>query len=91
MNKNSEKIKEYLDESKLLGIEFEPININESCYDFVISNNKIVLPLSLIKSIAFNVCEEITIERTAVVSERNGQTYYNVNYRPEVEEQEVEL
>ena len=35
--------------------------------------------------------KEITIERTAVVSERNGQTYYNVNYRPEVEEQEVEL
>ena len=35
--------------------------------------------------------KEITIERTAVVSERNGQTYYNVNYRPEVEEAEVEL
>lgn len=35
--------------------------------------------------------KEITIERTQVVSERNGQTYYNVNYRPEVEEQEVEL
>ena len=63
MNKNSEKIKEYLDESKLLGIEFEPISINQSCYDFVISNNKIILPLSLIKSIAFNVCEEIINER----------------------------
>jgi len=35
--------------------------------------------------------KEITVERTAVVSERNGQTYYNVSYRPEVEEQEVEL
>lgn len=35
--------------------------------------------------------KEITIERTAVVSERNGQTYYNVNYRPELEEAEVEL
>lgn len=35
--------------------------------------------------------KEISIERTAVVSERNGQTYYNVNYRPEVEEGEVEL
>lgn len=34
--------------------------------------------------------KEITIERTSVVSERNGQTYYNVNYRPE-EETEVEL
>ena len=35
--------------------------------------------------------KEITIERTAVVSERNGQTYYNVNYRPELAEAEVEL
>jgi hypothetical protein len=36
--------------------------------------------------------KEITVERTAVVSERNGQTYYNVNYRPDaVVEQEVEL
>lgn len=35
--------------------------------------------------------KEITVERTSVVSERNGQTYYNVSYRPEVEEAEVEL
>lgn len=35
--------------------------------------------------------KEITIERTQVISERNGQVYYNVNYRPESEEQEVEL
>ena len=35
--------------------------------------------------------KEITVERTSVVSERNGQTYYNVSYRPEVEETEVEL
>ena len=35
--------------------------------------------------------KEIVVERTAVVSERNGQTYYNVNYRPEVQEPEVEL
>ena len=34
--------------------------------------------------------KEITVERTQVISERNGQTYYNVNYRPE-EEMEVEL
>ena len=33
----------------------------------------------------------ITVERTQVVSERNGQTYYNVSYRPENEEAEVEL
>lgn len=35
--------------------------------------------------------KEITVERIPVVSERNGQTYYNVNYRPELEEAEVEL
>ena len=35
--------------------------------------------------------KEITVERTAVVSERNDQTYYNVNYRPETIEDEVEL
>ena len=35
--------------------------------------------------------KEITVERTPVVSERNGQTYYNVSYRPEVEETEVDL
>lgn len=35
--------------------------------------------------------KEITVERTTVVLERNGQTYYNVNYRPEVEEEGVVL
>lgn len=36
--------------------------------------------------------KELTVERTSVVSERNGQTYYNVNYRPEVQQElEVEL
>lgn len=33
----------------------------------------------------------ITVERTQIVSERNGQVYYNVNYRPETTESEVEL
>ena len=35
--------------------------------------------------------KKITVERTSVISERNGQTYYNVNYRPESVEQAVEL
>lgn len=35
--------------------------------------------------------KEITVERTQVISERNGQVYYNVNYRPDFEEQGVEL
>lgn len=36
--------------------------------------------------------KQITVVRTAVTSERNGETYYNVSFRPEAEEEEeVEL
>ena len=63
MNSSSEKLKEYLDEAKILGIEFENISINKSCNEFIIDNNKLVLPLSMIKSIAFNVSNEIEEER----------------------------
>ena len=63
MSKSSESLKEYIDEAKLLGIEFENISINKSEYDFVIDNNKLVLPFSIIKSIAMNVCDEISEER----------------------------
>ena len=64
MNKQAEKLKEYIDEAKILGISFENISINKSCYDFIIDNNKLVLPLSIIKSIAVNVCDEIETERS---------------------------
>ena len=63
MNKSSEKIKEYIDESKLLGIEFSKIDINNSCEEFIIKDNKLVLPFSLIKSIAGVVSIEIETER----------------------------
>lgn len=63
MNKSSIKIKEYIDEAKLLGIEFLKIDINDSCKEFIIKNNKIVLPLSIIKSIGINVSDEIEKER----------------------------
>ena len=63
MNKSSVKIKEYIDESKLLGLEFSKININESSKEFIIKNNKLIFPLSLIKSIGVNVSEEIELER----------------------------
>ena len=63
MNKSSESLKEYIDEAKLLQIDFENININKSEYDFVINNKKLVLPFSIIKSIALNVCDEIVSER----------------------------
>ncbi len=63
MNKSSVKIKEYIDESKLLGIEFSKIDINNSGKEFVIKNNKLVYPFSIIKSIGINVSEEIEKER----------------------------
>ena len=63
MNKSSEKLKEYIDESKILGIEFDNISINKSCNEFIIDNNKMIIPFSIIKSIAVNVCEEIEEER----------------------------
>ena len=63
MNKQAEKLKEYLDEAKILGINFDKVSINNSSYDFKIENNKLILPLSIIKSIALNVCEEIENER----------------------------
>ncbi len=63
MNKQAEKIKEYIDEARILGIEFDSISINNSSYEFRINNKKLVLPFSIIKSIAINVCEEIEKER----------------------------
>lgn len=63
MNKSDEKIKEYIDESKLLGIDFKPIDINESTHEFITKDNSLVIPFSLIKSIAGVVSEEITKER----------------------------
>ena len=63
MNKNTEGIKEYIDESKLLGIEFKPININMSCTNFVTFGKKLLIPFTLIKSVSSVVSEEIENER----------------------------
>lgn len=63
MNKGSEKLKEYIDESKLLGIEFFKIDINVSTSEFYIDNNKLVLPFTIIKNISSVICEDIIIER----------------------------
>lgn len=63
MNKSSDKIKEYIDESKLLGIEFNKIDINTSCKEFVIKDNSLVLPFTLIRSMGLVVSEEIEEER----------------------------
>jgi len=63
MNSSSLKLKEYIDEAKILGIDFEKISINKSCSSFIIDNNKLVYPFSMIKSIAANVSKEIEDER----------------------------
>ena len=63
MNTSSEKLKEYIDEAHLLHIDFENIDINISSYEFKIHNKKLVLPFSIIKSIARNVSSEIEEER----------------------------
>ena len=63
MNTNSEKLKEYIDESKLLGIDFKPVSINNSAHEFKIENNSLRLPFSIINSVALHVSEEILEER----------------------------
>jgi DNA polymerase-3 subunit alpha len=59
MTSQSDKVKEYIDEARILGIDFENISINKSKYHFEIHNKKLVFPFRIIKSIALNVCEEI--------------------------------
>lgn len=63
MTSAPEKIKEYIDEARILGINFENVSINKSKYHFEINNSKLILPFRIIKSIALNVCEEIESER----------------------------
>lgn len=63
MTTQPEKVKEYIDEARILGINFENISINKSKYHFEIDNKKLVFPFRIIKSIALNVCEEIEIEQ----------------------------
>ncbi len=63
MNKSSDKIKEYIDESKLYNIDFIKISINNSFSDFKIYGKKIIIPFTIIKNISYNVCDEILIER----------------------------
>lgn len=58
-----EKTKEYIDESHILGLEFEKININISQSKYVIKDKKIVFPLTIIKNIGANVSNEIINER----------------------------
>ena len=64
MNKGSEKLKEYLDEAKILGLLFNKVDINYSEKEFIIKNNHLVIPFSIINSIAYSVSDEIINERS---------------------------
>ena len=77
MKKNSSDIKDYLDESKLLGLEFDKININKSTNDFELYNSKLVLPFSMIKQISYSVSNEIVEER----NKRKFDSFYDFMIR----------
>lgn len=63
MNKGSEKLKEYMDEAKILGLLFSKVDINKSGKEFIIEDNNLVIPFTIINSIAFSVSDEIINER----------------------------
>ncbi len=58
-----EKTKEYFDEAKILGLEFENININLSDVNYKLKNNKIIFPLTIIKNLGITSSTEIVNER----------------------------
>ncbi|MGM9877378.1 MAG: DNA polymerase III subunit alpha [Bacilli bacterium] len=77
MNKSSDKIKEYIEESKILGINFKMADINLSTHEFRILDKYLVFPLTIIKSVGINVCEEIINER----NKRNFDSFYDFMIR----------
>lgn len=77
MNKSSDKIKEYIEESKILGINFKMADINLSTHEFRIFDKYLVFPFSIIKSVGINVCEEIINER----NKRKFDSFYDFMIR----------
>ncbi len=62
------KTKEYIDESKILGLNFGEIDINESADIYYNKNNKIILPLGIVKNVG-----DIAIKR--ILKERNNEIF----------------
>ena len=58
-----QKTKEYIDESKLLGLKFRSLDINLSTNKYYRFKGLITLPLNVIKGISLNVVNEILSER----------------------------
>ena len=57
------KTKEYIDESRLLGLKFRNVDINLSSNKYYKFKSEIILPLNVIKGISLNVVSEILKER----------------------------
>ena len=65
---NLDKVPEYIDECKKLGIEILKPDINESATKFTVSNNKIRFGLGSIKNVGIAAVDVIVLER-----EKNGK------------------
>ena len=60
---SSIKTKEYIDESKINNLNIECVNINLSTNEYIIHENKIYLPLTLIKNVGYEATNSIIYER----------------------------
>ncbi len=74
---NSVKIFEYINECRLMGIEVKGIDVNTSRDVFYVSENKIVMPFTLIKGLSSSIAQEIYQE--AIVEKYSS--LYNFIYR----------
>ena len=57
------KTKEYIDESKILGLTFKNVNINLSSNKYYKYENNIIFPFNMIKGISKNIADVIIEER----------------------------
>lgn len=57
------KTKEYIDESRRFNLKLEGVNINESSDQYILKNQKIIVPLNLIKNIGKETVNHILKER----------------------------
>ncbi len=60
---SSSNLKEYIDEAKYFSVGFENIDINKSDSTFIINDDKLVVPFTLIKNIDNRISEFICTER----------------------------
>lgn len=59
----TDKVTEYINEARQMGIEILPPNINESFSSFSVEDEKIRMPLNAIKTLGKNIVDEIVKER----------------------------